>query len=714
MRRFSIFIVFGLALAVTPGAYGAVTWTDWNNPVLGQIDFETPAYTTGDLVPQQGWTEDWDSGTHSNRGQVVASSGYGQALYNYRPSSSVQPNRNYHGLGTIVNDGVVTLSYDARRVDTAHSTAWFNVLDTSNQYVTAIGMEIPSSTEGFRVHHRDGSYGSYGSLAWDTWYRLELQMRLTGPGAGTYDLIARGPDGSLAAELLNEPFKDAAATTPTQFRVRTYGTGSGVEVDNIRYEDGPIVNKIMHGDFDRLEVGSAPDDGVPVGGWATAGGIYAEGSDTSRVSIAAKPGSPDDLALHVTKTGTGSDPAHAEQIFASPYTEGPHKLIVEFEQMTTAGKCGVDLRIADGGSANTIATFGLRDEAGGSNPYYVRYWAHDINQDLAPWTPGETYRLRTSVDLDTDTFDLFIRGGEYPRWTQIGKELHLGTAGDQTQADRVLIGQYYRTCDAYVDNVSAANSADLPQNTILYLNNLEAYAPNVNLVDQNDGWQMGEGASYPERAKVIPDTFTGHGKLASVEAGAPSLGRPTSVYQDMDLVIESGTARFSVDAMWDGGVSNSWGYFGVGDSDMTLTLADSLAGLRSSAALFGFHGGGQLYLMASDGDYIGGGGSRPETPAAPNTWYRFVADVHFTGPDRNTWDLRVFDRDTMAQVWEQTGLDFVTDYTDVLRLGAYVYDTGGDGTLYFDNLGVNVPEPNSLLLLSLGGLFALVIHRRKR
>ncbi len=706
MKR--VYVVVALFLLIPAVANAALV----HNAILYETDFESPEYTSGYLVPQQGWTESWDSGTHANRGEVVASSGYGQVLYNYRAASGQQANHNYHSLGAVVDSGVVTLSFDARRVGTPSSTAWFNILDAGLNQVASVGMETPSSTAGFRVARSDNTYPVFGSLAWNTWYRVELELRLTGPDAGTYDVVARGPNGALAAEFRNEPFYTTGAL-PAHLRVRTYGPGSGVEVDNIRYEEGRVINQIMHGDFDRLEVGTWPNNGAPIGGWRVS--TSSTEKNDNQLTIVQKPGAAaGDHALRVNVVAPlPANATYAEQLLEAPYEQGHHKFIMEHEQVTVAGMCGADVQISNGATRSSAASFGLRNEASGG-AYFIRVWPGTSGVDLAPWTPGMTYQFRTSVDLTTDTFDLYVRSPDdnrYARWTQIGKEIAFPSgSGPFTQLDRVAFGQYYRSADAYVDNVVAVNSQDLPLR-VLYTNNFQQYGLG-NLVDQNDGWRMGEGAAYPARARVIADSSKGPGHFVQVDTGAPAAR--TSVYQDMDVVVESGIARFSVDAMWEGGVTNSWGYFGIGDSHMDMTLANDLAGLRSSVALFGFRGdNGQLNLMASDGDYLAGGGTLLLATASADTWYTFTAEAQMTGENRNTWDLRVFDRDTKSLIWERMGMDFVADFTDILRFGAYAYDSVGAGTLYFDNLGLaNVPEPATGMLLALG--LAMILVRRRR
>ncbi len=599
-----------------------------NNAILYETDFEPLDYTIGYLVPQQGWTESWDSGTHANRGEVVASSGYGQVLYNYRAASGQQANRNDHSLGAVVDRGTVTLSFDARRVDTANSTAWFNISDGGLNQVAAVGMEVPSSTAGFRVARSDNTYAGFGSLAWNTWYRVELEMRLTGLDAGTYDMVARGPNGALAAELRNEPFYTTGAL-PAQLSVRTYGPGSGVEVDNIRYEEGRVINQIMHGDFDRLATGTWPDNTTPIGGWRVS--TSSTEKNDNQLTIVQKPGAAaGDQALRVNVVSPlPTNATYAEQLLAAPYEQGYHKFIMEHEQVTVAGSCGADVMISDGTTQNAPASFGLRNEASGG-AYYIRVWPGTSGVDIAPWTPGNTYQFRTSVDMMTDTFDLYVRSPDdnrYARWTQIGKEIEFPSgSGSLTQLDRVVFGQYYRSADAYVDNVVAVNSRDLPLR-VLYANDFQQYTPG-NLVGQN-GWTG--TVSSPGTAQVVDDAGSRMGRL---DPG----GAFTFLYQDLDAIAETGEVAFRVDARHTS--TGGWAYFALGDTDLGAVAGQEYA---PSNAVFGFYNGRFLVRPgAGDGTWSPHSVSSPMT-ADPNTWYTFLATMQFTGPERNTWGLQVFE-----------------------------------------------------------------------
>ena len=686
------------------------TLAPWANQVLYENNFQAPDYVIGqNIAGTDGWVQAPDSGTPvSSRSIVEEAAGHGKVLDNNRVDGV---HHVYRSLDTVKDTGRATFSFDAKRYGSASDHSWLYIDDDAGNTLAYLGMNNGSGT--FTVY--DGAYHSFGSLGNNQWYQIAVDMRMTGPGAGTYDIVARGPDGALAGEWLGQPFNDAGAT-PGRFHVRTYGVGTGCQVDNLRLEEGTILNKIMHGDFDRLAPGTAPDDGAPVGGWATGDGAYAEGGDTSRVAIAVKPGlDPTDLALHVTKSGAGSDPASVQQVFAKPYTQGAHKLIVQLDQLTSEGLCGAEFGVANGSGVASFALVGLRDEGSpeAGNPYGIRTWSHTGAVNMATWTPGMAYTLRGSVDLETDTLDVYVRGGEYERWTQIGKQLPFGTSGDIQQADRLLIGQYYRACDAYVDNVVAVDSSQLPV-TIHYQNRFETCVAGERLDDQNDGW-VGDGIPGFEnnsgsRGWVVHDPVMGN--VAAVTATTAGSGY-TSFAKDLDVICESGTAVFSVDARWDrtpqtGG--SDYAYFALGDSDVLI----GGSGYSPSAAIFGFRQG---KFMIRPGDGSGGFGILLSAANADtDTWYRLVAAMHLTGEARNTWDFQVYNRDTGALLWDYAGVPFATDYTDLTRLGLFVYDRGGSpsGTLYFDNLDLrDIPEPATMLLLA-GGLLALARRRKRR
>ncbi len=686
----------------------------WTNPVLYENGFEDAAYVAGSsMVGVDGWQEDAsEDGGAGSRTNTEAAAGYGKVLDNYRAASPAKVHHVYRSLDNVVNSGTATLSFDAKRYGTAYDNTWLYIDDNSGNQVAYLGMNT-TGAGGFTLY--DGSYTPFGSLANNQWNQLQFEMHFSGPAAGTFDVTARAPDGSLAGQVLGQPFNDGGAAA-SRLHIRTYGRTSGAQVDNIRLEQGAIIDKIMHGDFDRLATGTGPDVGVPVGGWSIINsGSFTE-PDPGYITIAEKPNPAggtfaDDHALRINIPASNGNIVFAQQHLTEAWSDTSSKLIMTHEHITNADgstyKNNGNWTFTDGGSHSAAGPYvGLHDRPAGGSGHKIRYWGTGVGETpLGLYTPGESYEFRTSVDMQTKTFDLFVRGGpEYARWTQIGKQLAFLSSG-VSQVDRLQFGDYYgRTSDAYIDNVSAVDSRDIASRIIMPTRTFENYSLG-SLIGQ-DGWTIHwdqAGDPLVNRAQVVTDPTSG--KVAAVQATTEG-NRYTSVYQDLDAVADAEDVTFTIDARWDYAGTGDYAYFALGDSDLCTVAGE----FRPSASIFGFRNG---HFLVRPGDGSGAFGIELSDVATdPDTWYTFAATMHMTGPDRNTWDLNVYDRDSGSLLWTYGDIGFATDYTDVTRIALFAY--GGTGTLYFDNLGMNVPEPCSLTLLALGGLALLGLVRRRR
>ncbi len=434
-----------------------------------------------------------------------------------------------------------------------------------------------------------------------------------------------------------------------------------------------------------------PNAGAPIGGWQISS--YAETTD-SVITIGTIPGGSNRAMWIHGGAGSGyADKGMGEQVFSSAYTgiDGKgdsDKLIVQYDETMIQdflSNTGAELILMNGGMGSRgpefkpIYTKGASVIACYSDSYAATSQSPSSTRYLAPYTYGETYRFRVSTDLETSSYAIYIRGGsDYPRWTQIGRQLpfrHAST-GKPTQLDRVGFGKFSTYNNTYIDNVVAESSTTFYTGGE-YANDFDSYTDG-NLLGQ-DGWHLGEGLA--SSAQVVAE---GSGKAISV-SGTSANNNRTAIYQDLDAIIESGTAHLTFDGKWDNATT--------APNQIQIAVGDSTIVTNNWGwvpATFGLIGD-QFYVSDGNG---GGGGSNvlSGVSAVADTWYSFDATMEMTGAERNTWSLVVTERDTGSIVWDTVSaglsLDFRGDYANITRLGIFANTT--DGSMLLDNIGVEV------------------------
>lgn len=70
----------------------------WAGPLLYQNNFEPPLYAIGNLVGQDQWNGEFESGTgpQDNPTQIIQAGDHGQVLYNYRTGTGTDRGAVHH------------------------------------------------------------------------------------------------------------------------------------------------------------------------------------------------------------------------------------------------------------------------------------------------------------------------------------------------------------------------------------------------------------------------------------------------------------------------------------------------------------------------------------------------------------------------------------------------------------------------------------------
>lgn len=410
---------------------------------------------------------------------------------------------------------------------------------------------------------------------------------------------------------------------------------------------------------------------------------------------------------------TGSKVHHVwRDVTATPVSQGV--AVLSFDALRT--------ELTSGGLNNTAWFFvnNQNPEAG-----FIAYWGVGnpaANKGFTIYTPPSSYTDFGNIAKDQwyhldvqfrlsgagqNTYDVIARDAA---GNIVGSRLDVAFAYTGFPLQKFHVRTYDDGSGVLVDNLRLTRPVDKVRH-----GTFDAYQT-ANLAGQA-GWTVG-GQSGSPTATVAVDPLR-PGKRAEF--------RPSGwlgMYQDLldtDYAIpEPSTIILTAEGAWTNAThADSWGWFSIGNSAMTMSQPGNAAVFMSSAASFGFRGytstPSRFFVMDGNGDTTWGTFRYSSVQFSNDMWYRFEALIH---PLSNTWDLLVYNRDTGQLVWDSfqdlgKHLGFGTNNIALTRIGVYTRDT--TGTFLADNFSViGVPEPAGLVLVGLGMLAGLPTARRRR